>query len=646
MINSSIASLAILKINWDQGHDYIDNFVPFALEAIIKIDAPISVANVQAYIKNNFGLQIPQGALKTLLRRLASRGYIQLKSHVYIRTDKEPMTDISVSKADALRQQRGLFSKLAAFANKTGKQNWSDEDAGNALLSYLETEFLPILAAHINGQAILTQKENSTAAQLIINEFVVEISEEDPMTFSFLETVTKGHMLATALFVQDISKVAQKFQDLSVYLDTKILLWALGFEGEGPKAYCNELLNLLDESNISLFCFDVTLDEVKRILAAAQHFLRNPQDVNRVFLVYENFLANGSSPSDVEVVINNLPRALRALKVLIKEQPAHTDELGLDERRLEELMCAELPAQQEDAQLHDIRCLTAIYRLRKGRVTKNIEKCKYLFLTLNNAIARASNSFFNEHNAQTGVPLCINDYTLATLAWVKRPELDNELQKNRLIATAYAAIQPSPKLWKQYLLEVNRLKALGHISDTDYHLLRFSTVAKTALIETTGGELSAFTEGTIPEIVEKARADARRETEVKLDDERKRREMAEQEVRSINKSVHEKARNLEQRLEDISLWCGKGIKGICILFLAFIFLFGLYQAHSLPIPNYLKSEYGAGLAITLVLTFLYSIWNMYSGGSLRNIGDRIERRSSIWVKERLTQYMLKEDRDS
>jgi hypothetical protein len=29
------ASLAILKANWDKGHDYIDNFVPFVAECAI-----------------------------------------------------------------------------------------------------------------------------------------------------------------------------------------------------------------------------------------------------------------------------------------------------------------------------------------------------------------------------------------------------------------------------------------------------------------------------------------------------------------------------------------------------------------------------------------------------------------------------------
>jgi hypothetical protein len=188
-------------------------------------------------------------------------------------------------------------------------------------------------------------------------------------------------------------------------------------------------------------------------------------------------------------------------------------------------------------------------------------------------------------------------------------------------------------------------KASGNISDSDYHLLRFSTVAKTALVETTGGELSAFTEGTIPEIVERARADARRETEVKLDDERKKRELVEQEVQLINKNLLKKEQDIERRLDDISLWFGKGLKGIYLLLLTLIISFGLYQAHSLPISHQLKSEYGTVLTGALWLTFSYSIWNMYSGGSLRKLGRRIERRTTIWVKGRLTQFMLKEDRN-
>lgn len=643
MNNSSIASLAILKVNWDKGHDYVDNFVPFALEAIGHSDTtPITVGNVQQYIKAHFGLQIPQGAINTLLKRVSVKGFIKKEARVFVRTDKEIETDISSILADALRQQRALFTNLAAFANRDGKNNWSEDDAGNALLGYLETEFIPILAAQLNGTPIPTPESNPSSAQLVIGKFIVEVSEKDPQTFSFLDTIAKGHMLATALFLPDIALASQKFKDLTVFLDTKILLRALGFEGKGLQDYSKEFLTLLYESNISLCCFDTTVDEVRRILTKAQHLLRNPREVNRSFLVYEHFVASNVSPSDVELIINDVPRGLQRLRIFEKERPKHTEELGIDENRLRELLRAEMPEQADEALFHDIDCLTAIHRLRKGKVSMHIETCKYLFVTPNNVIAKAGTIFFNEHYKQEGVPLCINDHTMATLAWVKHPNLDNGLQRDRLIATAYAAMQPPPKLWKQYLDEVERLRVKGDLSEDNYHLLRFSTVAKAALMESTSGEVSAFTEGTIEEILDRAKAEARFETETKLRDEIAKREAAEQWARSANDDLQKSRRDIELRLEAISLAYGRFVRRLVNFMVLLLVPLGMYQAHSLPLP--VDDEFRAQVALllqgSLFLALGFALFSQFTGGSVRELVRGIEVRSANFLMRLLTRYFL------
>src|SRR5882762_8971397 len=88
MTTDSLTSLAILKVNWDnQGHDYIENFVPFVAEALrLAPQDTVSVAQIQGLIKQTFGLIIPQGALNMLLKRAAKRGLVRREAGVYIRT--------------------------------------------------------------------------------------------------------------------------------------------------------------------------------------------------------------------------------------------------------------------------------------------------------------------------------------------------------------------------------------------------------------------------------------------------------------------------------------------------------------------------------------------------------------------------------
>ncbi len=58
----AIPSLAILKVNWDRGVDYIDNFVPFVAECLRGAPEPeVSMAYLQKAMIDSFGLRIPQG---------------------------------------------------------------------------------------------------------------------------------------------------------------------------------------------------------------------------------------------------------------------------------------------------------------------------------------------------------------------------------------------------------------------------------------------------------------------------------------------------------------------------------------------------------------------------------------------------------
>ena len=72
-------------------------------------------------------------------------------------------------------------------------------------------------------------------------------------------------------------------------------------------------------------------------------------------------------------------------------------------------------------------------------------------------------------------------------------------------------MQPPDHLWKRYLAETARLQEEGRISAQEYYLLRHSLAAKSALMDLTQGNDSAFSEGTVQEVLtiakERLRAD-------------------------------------------------------------------------------------------------------------------------------------------
>ena len=630
MLEESLTSLAILKVNWDQhGKDYVDNFVPFVTEAVRRCPQDhVSVTELQDRIREDFGLVIPQGALNTLLRRAARQGYVRREAGVFVRNLEPIPTGFAAEREGVARQQRALVEKLVSFCRERHRVEWSTEQAEEALLAHLQRACVPILAAAVDGCPVPLPNDRLPNSEFLVSSFVVHLADIDPEGFGFLETVMKGHMLASALFLPDIAKANQRFDDLEVFIDTRLILRAVGLEGQGLQAPTTELLNLLYGVNVSLACFDITLSEVRGILDAVHFALQDPRHRHRpgLFSVYEHMLSIGARASDVELTIANLERSLKRLHIHIKPTPSHEIRYGLNEKRLQELVSEELPTQKEEAQRHDIDCLTSIHRLRKGQAYSEIERSKYVFVTSNYLLARASARFFVEAYERVAAPLCINDHTLTTLAWVKNPKYAADFSRHRLIADSYAALHPGNELWRRYLEEVSRLRESGDITDEDYHILRFSTVARNALLDATLGSPDAFTEGTVPQILERARSNIRGEMERQLRDEAEER-VAAKEMRHA------------KRLTSFAARVGAIVGKAAYVALALIFIVGFYATLPSSMPS-VGDATRRTIQAAIVIFAMIAIWSALEGGTVRALARRLETWIGRWIGKLLVRVVL------
>ena len=120
MSNTTITSLAILKVNWDKFRkDYIENFVPF-VSYIIKVsdEKSISIDSIQKSMEATFGLKIPQNSIKFILNRVAKYGYIKKEYGFYIPV-REKLNNIEplANRNEVIRKHNALIGKLINFCN-------------------------------------------------------------------------------------------------------------------------------------------------------------------------------------------------------------------------------------------------------------------------------------------------------------------------------------------------------------------------------------------------------------------------------------------------------------------------------------------------------------------------------------------------
>lgn len=269
--NALLASLAIIKANWDYSQEsYVDNFLPFFLDAVKSAEGPMSALAAQVHIRERFGIDIPHGVLNTLSRRAVHKNYGRRENGSFIadQTKLADVRDLGRQKADYLRKQSALVNELVKYSADRFQRTLTIEDAEDALLNHIEEHSVPILGSVMNGAPYDARSalRSSRDTEYVVNSFISEVVSSMPASFDHLETVVKGSMLAVSLYLPNNSELGKRFDRTSLYLDTPVLLKALGYEGHEAKAAANDLLALSRSAGAELACFEHSVSEVRGIL--------------------------------------------------------------------------------------------------------------------------------------------------------------------------------------------------------------------------------------------------------------------------------------------------------------------------------------------------------------------------------------------
>lgn len=646
MLEHVISGLAILKVNWDTNRDYIDSFVPFVADCLRASERDeVTLIEVQRAIIDTFGLRIPQGALKTILKRVARADLVRLENGIYHRNfARLGEFDISAHRAQASRQCEALIKKLIDYSKNQFQVNWPREEAEVALLSFVEKHSIPILSAVVDNQPIIAPVNPTQQSEYIVGNFIKNLSEEDPDGFYFLETVVKGGMLANGLILPEIGKVSKKLDGIEVYLDTKFVIRLLGLSGEGLQEPCLELIRLLNKNMVPLRIFDHTFEEIKGVLIYTSRALKDFGYIRQTSgETIEYCIRKRKTSSDIEQVISTLEYELSKLNVHVRRKPKFETSLSINELKLEAMLKEKIGYSREEALRKDVESLAAIHRLRKGQFFSGIESCKAIFVTTNNALAEVSSNFFREEYGQDIAPYCVLDYFFSTIVWLKDPMSAPELPRKRIISDCFAALNPPDNVWRMYLGKINDLQNGGAISEEEYYSLRFSMEARNVLMNVTLGEPDAFTEGTITEVLEKAKAFARAEVEANLLDEKEKRQEAEYEIAKIRDSLVEKNQRRAESIKELSSRLSRNICKTIRIGITAVLVFG--AIFSLPsqysyVPESLPLKYRY---IPVVVFSLIALVSVISGVSLKSTMISFEGRLASAIERTIKEVFSRFD---
>lgn len=512
-MSRTLATMAILRENWSDDRDPLANFGPFVADALQHWPAeePVDPDGIRACVFERWSLDLPRGVVETLLKRARRQGLVEYREEArgsfVVRGVVAGLEDLESCRAAALREMTELVRALREHAARHGVV-WDEAQAEEALLAYLD-EFGTDFATQRRRGGPMPEVD-ATEAVALVHSFVRRAVDDDSVALDHLEHAVKGSMLANVLYFDDLGTLPAGVGRLIVYLDTPIVLRALGLALPQTVDGSRELLRLLRGASVPVRVFVHTIDEVRGVLDGVERELtrsRNPKakHMSRPGReVLDHAIASGMSASDLVMLNRNAEREVRALGIQIEEALPRDKHIRVEE--LEAALQEAVRYAKPSARNRDVRSLLAIDRLRRRRTYRRLDDCPAVFVTSNPRLARGSRAFFQPARPDDDdghiVPHCLYEPELVAQLWIRSPGKQPDLPRRQLIADSVSVLNLPTPFWNRWVAGVERLKERGEISDADVAELIHSLSARAALAEITLGLEERFDdEATLHEVI-------------------------------------------------------------------------------------------------------------------------------------------------
>lgn len=318
----------------------------------------------------------------------------------------------------------------------------------------------------------------------------------------------------------------------------------------------------------------------------------------------------------------------------------------IDEQRLQAELDERIQYKNPEALYRDVSSVSAVMRLRRSRVCADVEECRALFVTTNAELARVATKVCNTHPPDEEVPPGFTDHWLTTLLWLKTPLRAPDLPKKRLIADCYAAVQPSERLWRRYLEEINKLETRRSVTTDDYYRLRFSLEAKNGLMARTLGEEDVFTQGTVQEILEEVRHKETAALEAQhlaaLSEEQSKAKAAEEQADGLRRraqSAEARLRIRQDHIRRLATTAARSIvKALRIVALAVVAT-GVLTSFPYDLPPVQAAWWRYGVSLALFAVLVLSVANLMIGTTVESMLRALEVRLTSGMQGALGRWL-------
>jgi hypothetical protein len=636
MANSTLVAWAFLKVYKDISHStYLDCFLPLIGQILKSISTPVSNIDIQSQIVNAHGIRVPLHVVNKLMQKARRRNWLSVKGNLYFpnQTELENVSFANVQQKVA-RMYSALLLDFVKFAGSKYGREISEQQAEDIIFAFLKNNHLFVFQSNLES----LQTENPRINEdwrIIFSDYVNTITKSDPINTEYLETIVKGYMISNAIYLPEPQDISNRLFKVKVFFDTTFIMYALGYNGEYTKLTCSELLELLYKNGAQLCCFSHNAEEIRGILTACASRLKSASE-GAFGRSVQHFISKGYTETDILALVSQLDVNLERLRIKRVDKPSYDQHIHvISEENFGKLLQDNVFYRRDATRDRDVDSISAIYRLRSGHSSSIIEDSRYIFVTTNTNLALFTKEFYYSDHDSYLVPPCITDFELTNILWLKTPTQVPNLPMQKLIADCYAAIQPSERLMAKWMNEINKHEKELSIGPDDYYFLRYSTEIADSLVETTLNEPDAITEGSVPEIIERARQKAQQqvisESESQIEAEKQKRISAENITAGIQKQDSLRNNGYQVIANRISFRVSKALQWLLsILVLTSCGVSAIFSIISIATKENLIANL-IWFLISLVPSILGAVDLVRKGGLVNSLARRLE----VWLSKKI-----------
>lgn len=475
MENSPLENLSLLEsLQGAKRADELDIYIPFIASMLDEMQTEIvDKAELQEKLNQKFNIVTPIGAIDSLLVRAKKQDLLFKENRQYfIKMDKvrEVLADVQGKRSDIEHSVNRVVDSYLEFCKTEFEKSITRIDAESEIYHFIRKN-ISIFSGNITKNEL--SEDNYHKSDVKVASFIKHINTNKKSLIPDITKIVKGTLLANYLTIVDKSSTKRKFNNISIYLDTPIVIGLIGWDGPKRETSLKDFMSLLASLNINVKIFERTYRELIAVLSEWKDYLSNRQYDKFHEMTRQLILSRGTTPEQLSTELTLLESTLASKGISIdksfKLDPNHC----CDEQKLDKFLKL-TGFKKRIAREHDTCCISNIYNTRKNRVINTLNDNFSIFITVNKSIEHVTRRFFKEEIPSESIPLVTSENWISTLLWLKDPDRFKNFPFDMLLTDAYSTLNSDDSFWRNFLRRLEQLKSNGGITEEQFLLVRYN----------------------------------------------------------------------------------------------------------------------------------------------------------------------------